>query len=412
MSLFGEKMEREEILKRCVYCGNEIAKESKEHIIQNALGGLYESTDICCGECNNIISKKIDIGFTKTFNGILSKIPDLVKTNNKKSKPMYTGKALFDGKIYDVMIKSGKVVSCPQLNKEKKCKISNDEFSIIAYDFPIENRSFRNGFGKIAFNYAIEQGIDFRKINSNVEITKDTDGKVIEINFDYMMIPFVPQNPLDSYIELETEMELYHNIILFSQDNMLWCYIDLFNTFQYYILLSDQWEGEQIHRDYMQLIQKLDREIPDMYLRKPKHILIYADFYKIEPTLDLVEFKRRVSEAIRLASNKISMNEKVEEKFSGYLAYCVKKYGCDRESLIEPLTSILLYFNTEDKLNKEEFRTKTLLNFRKREIVSYPMLIWNLLSKKQIEPREYIFAKFERMNKFLVSLQDIDLNEN
>ena len=98
-----------------------------------------------------------------------------------------------------------------------------------------------------------------------------------------------------------------------------------------------------------------------MYLRKPKNVLIYANFYKIEPTLDSVEFKRRVSEAVRLASNKISMSGKIEEKFSGYLAHSIEKYGKDREKLLEPLTSILLYFDENDKRKREEFRTKTLI---------------------------------------------------
>lgn len=39
----------------CVYCGKVIEKESREHIIQNALGGLYEPADICCNKCNNSI---------------------------------------------------------------------------------------------------------------------------------------------------------------------------------------------------------------------------------------------------------------------------------------------------------------------------------------------------------------------
>lgn len=37
----------------CVYCGRKIEQVSNEHVIQNALGGLYESTEICCGVCNN-----------------------------------------------------------------------------------------------------------------------------------------------------------------------------------------------------------------------------------------------------------------------------------------------------------------------------------------------------------------------
>ena len=31
---------------KCVYCGKVIVTRSKEHIIQNAIGGLYESEDI------------------------------------------------------------------------------------------------------------------------------------------------------------------------------------------------------------------------------------------------------------------------------------------------------------------------------------------------------------------------------
>ena len=66
-----------------------------------------------------------------------------------------------------------------------------------------------------------------------MEIIKEKDGKVAEINFNYLMIPFIPLNLIDNYLELETEIELYHNMILFSQDNMLWCYVDLFNTLLY-----------------------------------------------------------------------------------------------------------------------------------------------------------------------------------
>lgn len=205
----------------CIYCGQKIEKISKEHVMQNALGGLYESIEICCGDCNNFISKNIDVPFTSAFNAIINKIPDMVKTNNKKSKPSCTGKALYKEKIYDVIIKGGKVVACSELSKIIKGKIPASEFTILAYDFPIENRSFRDGMGKIAFNFALDQGIPFDKINSKVNIEKGSNGKIRNIEFNYLMIPFYPLNPFDEYIELETEMELFHNLILFSQGNKL-----------------------------------------------------------------------------------------------------------------------------------------------------------------------------------------------
>lgn len=393
----------------CVYCGRKIKKSSKEHIIQNALGGLYESAEICCGECNNFVSKNIDVPFVSIFNGIISKIPDMVKTNNKKSKPSCMGKALYKEKVYNVWIKAGKVISCPELSSEIRGKVPASEFKIVAYDFPLKNRSFRDGMGKIAFNFALDQGIPLNKINSGVIIEKEHDGKVKKIQFDYLMIPFCPLNPLDKYIELKTEMELYHNLILFSQEQKLWCYIDLFNTFQYYILLSDTWNAEEkIHKSYVQLLQKLDREIPDMYLRKPKHILAYANFYKIEPCLDIEEFKKRVVEAIRAESVKKNLSDVISPKLQGFLSYSEQKYGKDREKLLSPLACIYIYFDENDQLREKSFRTVTILNHKTQEITSYPELIKICMEKGWIEISKYTFKKFDRLNIMLLNLGSMD----
>ena len=107
----------------CIYCNKEITTRSKEHVIQNALGGLLESTDICCADCNNFISKYIDAPFTKTFNPIISQIQNFSKTNNTKSLQPCTGKVLYNGELYDANIKAGKVVSCPELSRKLRCDI-------------------------------------------------------------------------------------------------------------------------------------------------------------------------------------------------------------------------------------------------------------------------------------------------
>lgn len=393
---------------KCIYCGAEIINQSSEHIIQNAIGGLLESGDICCETCNKTVCSKMDAEFTSIFNAIISKIPNMEKSNNRKSKPRCTGKAICDGVLYDVIIKNGKVVACQELSKKEKCDISHKKFEIVAYDFPISNRSFRDGFGKIALNFALSQGIEFEDISSGVDITKDKNSRVEKIRFNYLMFPFVPLNTVDEYLELEKEIELYHNLILFSQGTNLWCYIDLFNTFQYYILLSDKWCKPHIHRSYMQLIQRLNRENPKIYLRKPKDILLYADFYRIEPSLDVDKFKRRINEAVRLSSNKISMKDKISERFSGYLAYCIKKYGAEKESLIEPLSHVMLYFDEDDTLKENMFRTTTILDFEKREVASYPLFLMKLIEAKRIDPKKYTFAKFERLNLLLISRGDED----
>ena len=391
----------------CVYCGKRIEKRSHEHIIQNAIGGLYESEDICCPECNNYVSKYIDVPFTKTFNPIISRIENFTKTNNAKSKPVCTGKASYDGVLYDVLIKSGKVVACPELSQKLKCDISKLPFEIVAYDFPIENRAFINGLGKIAFNFALEKGISPDILKKGVDVKVSND-KIESIAFNYPVIPFFPLNPMDKHIELNTDMELYHNLILFSQEKMLWCYIDLFNTFQYYILLCDNWDKNvQMHETYLQLLQKIDRTIPDLYIRKPKHILTYAMFYNIAPSMDLNVFKKRVAEAIQKASQKKNMSDVLSDKMGSNYLDPDKLKQMSKAEMDFYLKSLLLYSDEDDHLNDKNFRIVTLSG-NGFEIVSYPLLVKILMDGKAIDVRSYTFEKFERLNKFLSGFDKIE----
>lgn len=79
-----------------MYCGKLITTTSKEHIIHNALGGLYESIGICCPECNKLVGRLVDVPFTKIFNPIITQIENFAKTNKEKSAPPCTGKATND----------------------------------------------------------------------------------------------------------------------------------------------------------------------------------------------------------------------------------------------------------------------------------------------------------------------------
>ncbi len=404
----------------CVYCGKPIVKKSREHIIQNALGGLYESGDICCDECNHcVISKKIDAPFTKTFNPIISQIENFVKTNHKNSQPPCTGKAIYENHVYDVVIKNGKVVACPEISKKLKCDISKLNLEILAYDFPIENNSFKNGISKIAFNFALEKGIDFSLLSKGVEIQKNGE-KVENILFKFPVMPFVALNPMDEYIELKTKMELYHNLILFSQRNMLWCYVDLFNTFQYYVLLSDEWDArESVLETYLQLLQKMDRTMPELYIRKPKHILTYAMFFQVEPCMDLQEFEKRVEVAIQKESLKKNMSDVISAKL-GYDYFNIDKIkGLEKEDARSylknemgfHLNSLLLYFDENDRLKDSTFRQVTCMG-EDNHIVSYPLLIDKLARDGAIDICRYTYRKYGRINAFLAGIDKIRLKED
>lgn len=385
-------------LENCVYCGKSITARSREHVIQNALGGLYESTDICCPECNNYISKYIDAPFTRTFNPIISRIENFSKTNNTKSQPSYTGTGEYNGKRYPVTIKSGKIVACPTLARELKCDISKLDLKIVSYDFQLNNPEFQNGIAKIAFNYALDSGIDLNILSHGLSVLK-SGTNIDKITFDYPQIPFIALNPIDSRIELNTPLSLYHNMILFSQKNKLWCYIDLFNTFQYYVLLSDKFNpAQQIHKTYIQSLQKIDRTIPTLYISGPKDIYTYAMEYNIEPCMDIELFKSRIMGAIARKSQKQNMSDVIATKMR---IACQYPYNITRDEIRSFWSAMHLYFDKTDCLRLDNFRTFSP-NTMGDKIYSYPDLIGNLINNYGLDfIRPYTNAKFDRLNNYL-----------
>lgn len=378
----------------CIYCNKEITKRSREHVIQNALGGLLESEDICCPECNNFISKDIDAPFTKIFNPIISQIDNFSKTNNTKSLPPCTGKAKYQGKIYDVNIKGNKVVSCPELSRELRCDTSKLPLQIVEYNFNVQNKAFKTGIAKIAFNYALSQNVDFKYLKPGLKIDK-SGNTVHSISYDYTLVPFCPMNPIDMNIELNCQkFEPFHNIILFSQHNELWCYIDLFNTFQYYVLLSDCLpHDKQIYANYTQTLQKPDRNTPDVSkLRKPEDILLYAQQYGVEPCMDMTEFARRINNALSRKSQKISMEQ----------IYAPRIMQTPIDVILNTVTNPYLFFNTlclyfdNDEFQTQNFRTVTEANDNSG-LISYPYEI----IKNQDKIKQYTQTKFHLLNQYL-----------
>lgn len=383
----------------CVYCGKEITTRSSEHVIQNALGGLYESEDICCPECNNYISRCIDAPFTTIFNPIIGKIDNFSKTNNPKSMPSCTGKVLYNNKIYNAFIKNGKVVGCPDLSRELKTDISKLSLQIVAYDFKLDNEIFHTGMAKIAFNYALDKGIDLDTLKHGLNIEKTGD-EIQKISFTYPLIPFCPLNPVDYYIELETDFNLYHNMILFSQESTLWCYIDLFNTFQYYVLLSDNLpQGINVYDNYAQTLQKIDRTDPELGIYRPKDILIYAQQYGVEPCLDKAEFSRRIKNAIAKKSQKKALESIISDKMAAMPIDYSLRIAQDPKKLLPFAHSMRLYFDDNDKLRTENFRTIT--TDVQGYVVPYPYAINTVLRQDQTPLRSYTMSKFNRLTNFL-----------
>lgn len=365
----------------CIYCGKKIINQkrptgdkdyskvykSSEHIIQNALGGKFESENICCDRCNFHLEDLIDKNFCSIFAPLVSDIKGFKKTNNRNSEPKYSGYAIYNknGKKKIVranVIKGEKIKKSEEIieyekeqgtkNLDKRIAEKLKETKVIFNDFNLSNEVFKLGLSKIAFNYAIYSGIDVGKISDICNtICGENDNELLDIKFNTKIIPFFPGNKLDEFIELETEFVLFHNLLLFRYDNMLWCYINLFNTFQYYVLLSNDYSDNENSR-----------------------YKIYAeDFQYIQSNMD--NDCKTYKDFIKLHADKYK-EIKIDMSYAFYI----------RENII----------NTY-------YRIETPLDYLGNEIykfILYPL--WIKQDKNQEEISSYTTKKFVRLNQYLI----------
>lgn len=391
-----------EYSRKCAYCGQPIIEISMEHVIQQALGGRYESPNILCSKCNEFIGANIDVPFNRIFNPVIDQIENFIR-QRKSSHPKYKGKARYDGKVYDVLIQNKRVVACAELSRQLRnnTKILNLDFEILSYNFDISTEVFLQGVKKIAFNFAVEKKIDISFLQHGLEV-KLNGKRVSKVRYNYYTIPFVPLNPMDCHMELEADFLPYHNLILFSQERYLWCYVELFGTFQYYVLLSDKWDKSKvIMESYLQLIQKIDRTPPQMQRWRPKYSLIYSSAYDVPPSPEREVMKARVAEAVRLEPYEKSMSKIISSKISKYISNYIRTDLSELEKRKYGM-SLLLYFDEEDHLIENRYRQVTL-GEQEWEMVSYPLKLMMFQKQDKLKDREYREEKLRRLNEYLLA---------
>ena len=120
-----------------------------------------------------------------------------------------------------------------------------------------------------------------------LDINKET--KQGEIKDKILAIQFYPLGVMDRLIEIQkNEFDHYpfHNLILFTLDydpslsngkKVLICYIELFSTFQWYVILNGEYYGDSIYEYYAQQILKKDDYIVEFGHRYYKERNLYLD---------------------------------------------------------------------------------------------------------------------------------------
>ena len=397
---------------KCIYCEETILKVSKEHIIQNALGGELQSEDICCDECNNKISKLIDKPFVDHFKTILMFFPNLKKTN-KQDSPI-TINALGqtnNGEEYEVIVKNKRIAGSHEFQSKYKTNDLSCFSSFKTELFKIENQEkFFNGIRKIAFNYALHNKVDLEKLKDNVlieTINENGKKKLENVFFKQAVIPYYPLSSFDLFIENQNT-EMLHSLLLFTFEDKLWCYVNLFNTFKYYVLLSEKNEWtKKINESYCQLVQKVSHDTSFVRYRKPKEKMMLAEEFQIDVMLPDEIFIKKIQTEIAKKNRQIDFYQYINNLSTNIfeLNKCINTYG--KESLFQ----LFFYFNyyTDEICTSEydeEIEKERYINKKYKELIlvsggkefSYPDYLYSFFDENKCRQychqRMYLLADF------------------
>ena len=142
---------------------------------------------------------------------------------------------------------------------------NNYNYSICCAERRLDNQTFYLGIAKIAVDFAAYNGV-----NGNNLPQLNVSDNTTKCSFD--IVPYFPLGDLERILELK-RIEIdknypSHILILFTEyitvhspktteiKKHLVCYIELFSTFQYYVILNDNYKGESIHKHYIQTVLK------------------------------------------------------------------------------------------------------------------------------------------------------------
>lgn len=407
-------------MNKCCRCGKPLTDENRsdEHIIPNAIGGILIDKNIYCKTCNNKYGAKEDKAFTDIFNALMAELN--IRRSRKSEGSPYTG-LYFDiekNSLYKVTCKNKKIVrafdACDNYIKDFD-KNKKPQF----LDFKIDNLAFKTGFAKIAFNYAVHCGIEPKQM----DLLFDT--KICKLSDKIALIPFIPLTMFDAFMEGLEDQELYHALRIFNIENCLFVYIELFSTFQYYVLLSENYTGNEIDETYCSLIEKRaedteeDKKLftPDSY----KDIPILLGQYNI--SYSEVEEKMRkkyghsdvskqmfdeianmILEKRRSKSYEVSYAEQMSKKFQSLglltLIDSMKELEKDDPQALLRFSLDLREFTTgEDEVNLTRYKKLLPVSGKEYSYVPYPLACVELCKKNFDVARFYGHWKFHMLEK-------------
>lgn len=397
---------------RCYICNKELVenvteanqcKSHGEHIIHNGIRGKLISNQILCENCGCDYSRD-DAAFCKIFAPFIAALKDrLIPADHGRDTLKTLSGSLFDNLDSKLDLPSRQVnikgdvvtpvepyyeiednvitvyadkcridqyinVLAKQLKEDGKDiadytveKVTNiHDKGYLAYFFSKGNATFnddfKQGIVKIAAEYALHCGVP-RELLTEVLTIKE-DGMASFDCKETKVFPFIPTSLFDVLFEdyryFYEECYPSHTLRLFStrydNDTMaLYCYVDLFSTFQYYVLLNGDYKGDEVNETYAQRL--FPKAKPNVFDCTPSDLDIFIREYGIDMSLcsgrTYTEQLRYVQECIRrypsqtynLPAALKSANEKLQSIAMAII--CRKKASAGLDNMLGKTLNII-----------------------------------------------------------------------
>ena len=248
--------------------------ESLEHIIHNALSGTLSSRKILSHRANQDLNELIDKEFLKIFEGFTLRLgfdrdrPGASSARGShgdylvdvifKNDRFFPRKPYFDNVervIYADSMKTGRNYRQHLLNTNviaqwEDVVIYDDMAGKVTLPFGFDNKIFKQGFAKIAAGFATYNGVS----RDNLKLVIDAEKNSFRDRI--ILVPSLPVSPVEFKFEVNAFRSAsypVHALVLVGsrEERRLYCHVDLFSTFQWYVLLDDSYSGEDIDHSYI-----------------------------------------------------------------------------------------------------------------------------------------------------------------
>lgn len=284
-------------------------RESLEHIIPNAIGGKLKSKNILSHAGNQQLNDKIDTEFVKIFTSFTTR---LSLNKDRKSNPSMSAfhvdhrlnvifkdgryfpvSPYFDeesGTIYAYPLKNAKnykkhLINTGVISESDDIKLADDMAGKIEMPFGLGNQNFKQGMAKIAIGYASLNGIAREQLTSVLDVENNS------ILNQILLVPSLPTSQSEEFFERNVVNSVHypcHTLTLCGHDGILYCHIELFNAFQWYVILSEDYQGDNIFQAYTHDLlndQEISRADYIASVKMPAELPKIKELRKLPPAL-------------------------------------------------------------------------------------------------------------------------------